>query len=97
MAVPAAERVQESAGRSPFFSRAFIPCRELPGDFPEWSRGAEPRWSLPSGGCVAPKEQGGEGRAAAPGAAAPSGLGATEGWRCTVPRITQGGLGPHSL
>lgn len=78
---------------------AFIPCREQPGDFPEWSRGAVPHWLLPAGGCVALKERGGEGRAAAPGAAAPSGLGArgSVALRCPVPRIAQGRLGPHSL
>lgn len=61
---------------APFPSRAFIPCRELPGNFPEWTRGAAPLWLLSTGGCVPLKEQGGERRAATAGTAAPSGSGA---------------------
>lgn len=86
-----------AGGAVPFLSRAFIPRRELPGNFPDWSRGTVPRWPLPTGGCVTLKEQGRERRAAAPGAEAPSGLGAREAGHCIVPRIAQGLLGPHSL
>lgn len=89
----------ESAGAgeaAPFPSRAFIPGRELPGSFPERSQGAVPHWPLSTDGCVPLNEQGGERREAAPGTAAASGPGAREVWHCTVPRISQGLLGPRS-
>lgn len=91
--VLAAERVREPAGRSVFLS-CFYSLPEAAGEFP----GVEPGDSaLSTGGCVTLKEQGGERRAAAPGTEAPSGLGAREAWHCTVPRIAQVLLGPHSL
>lgn len=86
-----------AGGAAPFLSRAFILCRELPGNFPDWSRGTVPRWPLSTGGCVTLKEQGGERRAAAPGTEPPSRLGAREVCHCTVPRIAQALLGLRSL
>lgn len=81
--VLAAERVREPAGRPPFPPVLLFPAGSCRGISRSGAGGQCPVGSFPLAG-VALKHQSGEKRAAAPGTAAPPGLGGRESWHCTT-------------